>query len=217
MNFVWSLTKWRDYETCPLMFHNKHILKNFIDTPGPAMARGRDVHKMFEESVKHGVVLSQEFATWEPVVEIFEGRKDVFTEFKFGLDKQLQHTGFFSDTVWIRAALDVLVSDQKNPLLVDYKTGKFRDYHKSDAEFYAACTIKAYNFGKITAQYWYVDNPQSSFGMDVSMKDAPSLLMRWASLFQSAEMAIEQGRIPANDGAQCRWCQVKTCSNYRGR
>lgn len=216
MNFVWSITKWRDYEQCPLMFHNKHILKNFQDRPGPAMARGRDVHKAFEEGVKHGANLPREFAQWEPALDAFEGRKDVFTEYKFGLDKYLCHTNFFSDVVWIRFVLDLFVTDRKNPLIVDYKTGRAKDLHRSDAEFYAAAAIKAYDFPTLNVQYWYIDNPERSFAKQVDLTEAPSIMMRWAQLFQSAEHKIEAGEVPAEKGEQCKWCQVKTCHNYRG-
>lgn len=209
MNFVWSLSKWRDYETCPTMFHHKHILKEHVDKPSPAVERGREVHKAFENAVKHGVALPKEFVSWDDVLSHFDGRKDVFTEFKFGLDKELDHTNFFSDNVWVRGALDLFVASH-NVLVVDYKTGKYKDQHKSDAEFYGAMTGCAYRqFKSVEVQYWYIDNPQVSFSKKVA--DCEDIMSRWAQLFKSAETIMDSGQYTVQQGPHCRWCTNYKC------
>lgn len=211
---VWSLTKWRDYESCPRMFHAKHCTKDWQDTPSPAIARGRDAHKAFEQAVKFELPLPPEFASFETVIEHFSGRDDVMTEYKLGLDTQLAKCGFFDSNVFIRVVFDLFIP-RKKALIVDYKTGKARDEHRSDAEFYGACAGTAYKFDEIHVQYWYLDNPPKSFSLPV--EDPPGVMARWKQLFNAAQANLDAGKIPAMEGPQCRWCQVTSCEHFRGR
>lgn len=217
MSFVWSITKWRDYETCPLMAYNKHVLKNFEDRPSPALDRGRKVHKAFEESVKHNIALPTELAAWDDALEPFDGRRDVFTEYKFGLNRALLRTGFFDNDVWIRFVLDVFVPATQNPLAIDYKTGRYKDNHRSDAEFYGAAVSVAYTFPRVPVQYWYIDNPSSSFEKVVDLPEAQNIMSRWRQLFEAAELKLLGEYLPeAEKGMGCKYCQVKTCQHYQG-
>lgn len=207
------------------MCYHKHVLKNFVDKPSPAIERGRKIHKAFEERVRFGARLPTNLVTgsriddlssWESAAAAFDDRPTVMTEFKCGLNKDLLHTKFFDSDVWIRLVLDVFDTGVKNPLVVDYKTGRYSAHHESDAEFYGAAVCLSYNFARLPVQYWYIDNPVNSFEEVVTKEEARPLMERWRELFQAAEMAMDQHRVPAVEGKQCNWCQVADCVNYRG-
>jgi len=210
---VWSISKWRDFESCRAMFKAKHITKTWVDAPSPALENGRRVHKAFEEAVKYGVQLPPEFVSFEPALEVFEGRRDVLTEYKFGLTRDMTHCEFFAEDVWIRGALDLFVAKRDNPLFIDYKTGRRKQEHESDCEFYGAAVSAAYRFPRIVGQYWYVDDPKQSFARVVD--DGAPIMERWAALFDAAQGMIDQDKMPPDPGPQCRWCGFAGCPHNR--
>lgn len=48
---AWSYSRFSDYKRCPFMFAHKHLLKMKDPNPGPALIRGREIHKVAELAV----------------------------------------------------------------------------------------------------------------------------------------------------------------------
>ena len=219
--FVWGLSKFRDFETCPAMFHAKYITKEWIDTPNSAMERGSWVDKQLEDAVKYDLMLPNELAGLQPFVDAccaMKGQAGVFVtpQLKLGLSVNYQRVDYFKgDRLRARAMFDLSIEDNGKFKLIDYKTGKYKPFHLGDAEFYGAmCHV---GLGSLSTEvaYLYVDEPHNCFSHQVT--DAPLVLANWYKKFEYADKQVAAGNIPANSCNACAWCGNYKCPKNRNQ
>ena len=218
---VWGISKWRDFETCPAMYHAKYITKEWKDTPNGAMERGRRVHKAFEDAIKYELKLPAEFEAHQPTVDGLVAMKlngaTVVPEFKFGVSANYGRVDYFDgDRLRVRCGLDVYVLDGKRrALIIDWKTGKPKQDHRQDAEFYGACVHTTLGSLATDVLYYYVDEPSANFLIPIT--DATAELSNWWQKFDYADKLIASGNIPANTCNACSWCGAFKCPRNKNR
>lgn len=219
---VWSISKWRDWQSCPAMFHAKHVSKQWKDFPSPQMERGRTIHARLEEGVKYDIPLE---TGDEPALAPFEDVRAAFVamrnagvtvrpEYKIGISRGFELVDFFRGAdLRVRLAYDVYVNDGSKVLVVDYKTGKYKPEHQEDAVFYGAAAQCLSNL-PTTVQYYYVDFPEMSFS--TAVVGGKKLLSHWWQRFDAADRNhaadSEPNQVP---GPQCKWCGALACPKNR--
>ena len=218
---VWGISKWRDFEQCPAMYHAKYVTKEWKESPNDAMLRGQAVHKDFEDAIKYELKLRDEFAAHQSMVDNLVSMKlkgsTVVPEFKFGLSVNYQRVDYFKgERLRVRCGLDVYVlDDRRQALIIDWKTGKPKQEHRQDAEFYGSCAhVGLGNLGT-SVMYHYVDDPNASFM--VKIEDATAHLSNWWQKFDYADKMIASGSIPAVSCNACAWCGAFKCPRNRNK
>ena len=129
----WSHTAIETYEQCPRKYYHKFIAKDIVEKPSQAMLDGRRDHDALEKRLKDGVALPEHLAQQEPlcrsIISAKQGAK-LYTELKMGLTRELEPCAFFDKTgkVNARSALDVGIHKDEKFALMDWKTGKKKEF-----------------------------------------------------------------------------------------
>lgn len=159
---AWSYSRYKDHVQCPRYAHWKHILKKPQRPPGPAMQRGRDIHKDAEDFVRGAV------RRLPPTLKIFAGqfselrKKKAIAEGKWAVTRKWQVTEYFNmAAAWLRVVLDAHYCPTRTlARVIDYKTGRMYDDYGDQLELYAATGFAHYpNADECETQIWYLDQP----------------------------------------------------------
>lgn len=133
-----SYSRFNTYKSCPRKFKLQYIDKSFPDdSDNPNFVRGNRVHGQLEAYVmwlNSGKItekprMCQEAMNAIPIIDkVYEAYTSVLPEQQLALDENWRKTGWYSKTTYLRAILDVIAFAPNRGLILDYKTGKVRDY-----------------------------------------------------------------------------------------
>lgn len=151
---------------CPARAKFKYILNIRGDEDTTASDRGTEIHELAEVWLK-----SKKLLQLAPIFDHF--RKDFLALRKLGA--LAEHPLSFSENwepagnwdgdgnddeeSWLRMKLDVFAHVNKRAaLVVDFKTGKVRDYHELQTGLYALAVFIAYpKVEEVFTELWYID------------------------------------------------------------
>lgn len=143
MSFIaLSWSRLSDYNQCPLKFKLKYIDKSakFKEDEGssPHLVRGSNVHKALENYVvqkqSNGalevkITSLPEVEATKPFVDRFlDGYTVVIPETQIAIDKNWNRVEWFSKDAYYRVIMDLIALRKTDWAIIDYKTGKMRDY-----------------------------------------------------------------------------------------
>jgi len=153
MSFSHSSIK--TYEQCPLKYKLSRIDK-LKEEAGPAAERGKDIHYAFEQALVSLPVLHEDFEFWyDYVTELRE--KNVQAELTFGITKDWEPCDFNYANVWLRGIFDAIYITEDTAHILDWKTGKSRDYSEQ-LKLYAAIAFALYpSIKQVTTEVCYID------------------------------------------------------------
>lgn len=133
-----SYSRISDYETCPRKFHAKYISKTYPDdSNNPAFAKGNKIHKDLELcglAIQKGQPIpdniSDEARNALPMLRsIISDFEVVLFEQQIAVDHNMRRTSWFDNSsTYQRVIVDLLAIRGTEALLVDWKSGKVRDY-----------------------------------------------------------------------------------------
>lgn len=133
-----SFSRLSTYQGCARKFRLQYLDKAFPDdSDNPNFVRGNRVHGQLETYVmwknagetfeKPNMCAEAQRAI--PIIEaIYASYTSVLPEQKLCLDKNWNKVGWFAKNAYLRAILDLIAFKPGRGLIVDYKTGKVRDY-----------------------------------------------------------------------------------------
>ena len=218
---TWSYSSATTFEKCPKQYHHLYVLKDVKnDSNSEVLLYGNAVHKAAEMFMRHGEPLPEKFSQFQPTLErLAQIPGDKYCEYKVGLTRDLKPTGFFSDDVWWRGAIDLLVIDNEKKLatVIDYKTGKSSQY--ADTRQLSLLSVAVFkHFPEIeTIKAGLVflvckDLVREHYGVDM----VDDLFEEWSALTKRMDAAHESGTFNAVPNFSCRFCPVKSCA-HNGR
>lgn len=205
-----------DFQQCPRKFHSTRILKKFPFVETEATRFGKRVHSNLENYIKAGTPMDEDISHLQQVGEAIRKKAGrIYTEVRLASDWNLNSTGYFDPDVWMRAQADVLIVNNEEGELIDWKTGsdKYPDTFQLDiaaslafARFPSLQTVIGklvfLKGGSITQERYYREDVQ---GM-------------WSEI-QRRGAAIEQARAlnqwPEKQGPLCPWCPDTECQFWR--
>lgn len=211
---VWGISKWRDFEECPMKYYAKYITKEWVETPNDAMVRGSKMHKALEEAVKYELKLTGDLTRFQGFIDGVLAMRGVgaavVPEMKVGMAIDFRRCDYFDgDRLRVRCAYDLYVNKDQNTNVVDYKSGKAKAHHREDAEFYGAVAATGLGGITTTVQYLYFDSPAESFQLKIT--DPAATLSNFWQKFEYADKQVASGNIPVCPGRQCTWCGAVKC------
>jgi hypothetical protein len=208
---AWSYSRYADYRRCPFYFAYKHLLR-IKDPPGPAMARGRDIHKegeVYLSAKRAPKKVPDSYANFRTEMEQLRGMNPS-VEQQWGFTSKWEPTGWFGNDTWARVVLDVsVVYPDATADVIDHKTGKKYGSNDEQMELFGLATFKKFaemNLQHVTTRLWYLD-VQPSDGNEViaefKASEVPALEKDWN---KRVRPMFADKKFPPRPNDKCRWC-----------
>lgn len=194
----------KTYEDCPLKYKLTRIDK-LQEPTGDAAQRGKDIHTEFENALDLQQKLGDAFTYWDDYIAelILKGAK---SEVQFAITKDWARTDFLAANAWLRGIYDVLWIDGSSAHVLDWKTGKERDYG-DQLQLYATIIMSEHpDVDVVTTEICYIDANKRKNSETFTRNDHAKL-KQWVT-WRIAK--IEKDDIyapkPSNN---CRWCHFR--------
>ena len=213
---AWSHSVLESFETCSWRHYLVKVSKEVSDPPGEAMARGRQVHTLFEKRIKTHAPLPGSLVQHEPLVQRLEtlaiGGK-IEAETQMALDQSYATTTWFAKNVWVRAITDVSVFKKDKAFVGDWKTGKRKDMATSQLKLSAAVLFAQKPWlNEIRNSFIWLDEPDPKLRlttMTYNRPEAPSLWREFLPRVARLEAAHAENLWPKRPSGLCkRHCPV---------
>lgn len=169
-----SYSRLSTYQNCPRKFKLQYLDKAFPDdSDNPNFVRGNRVHGQLEAYVMwlnsgksvEKPPMCQEALNAVPLVDaVYASYTTVLPEQQLCLDKNWKKIGWFDKRAYLRAILDVVAYKPGKGLIMDYKTGKVRDYDTYGGQLHLnAAMLFAIEpeMMEIDVAYLFVDHKQT--------------------------------------------------------
>lgn len=176
-----SWSRLSDYHQCPLKFKLKYLEKHHLfkeeSTSSPHLVRGSNVHKALEnyviQSTSNGelevkITSLPEVEATKPFVDRFlTNYTTVIPETQIAINRNWERVEWFSKDAYYRAILDLIALRPSDVAIIDYKTGKMRDYDggpsgKGQLHLSGAISLHLWpDIPEVSTTYAYVDHRQT--------------------------------------------------------
>jgi hypothetical protein len=183
-----------------------------LDEPkGEPLLRGIAIHQEAEDYLNHKMArvpaslkkLRTEFRKLRD--------KDAVPEEQWGLTRDWEETGYFSNDVWLRMKIDSRdVINHKTLRLVDFKTGKIREGYEEQLELEAVAAFSIFDINTVRTELWYVDHGEV-LGRDDSrftfkLDDYGRLMKLWEGRIKAM---LNDTRYTPTPNYTCQWCHFR--------
>lgn len=218
-DFRWSFSQWETYNGCPAKWKYQSVLKLPRQPPGPAAARGLQIHETVENYIKG------QSPVFHPAVKpkyksIFDQFKDHpngdrHCELKIGLTEDWTLVGGFRGTTWCSMVLDAVrvggdpyVAKSFNEPCVawvaEWKSGKPKETHGEQRKMYALGALVRWSYvDEVHVTTYYLEDTE----VPQRLKVTPSAESKLKDLWKSR---VDQMRGDAycapKPGMHCNWC-----------
>ena len=162
------------YQNCPRKFKLQYLDKAFPDdSNNPNFVRGNRVHGQLEnyvmwlnadQSFEKPAMCTEAQNVIALINNVYESYTSVLPEQQLCLDKNWDKTGWFAKNAYLRAILDVIAFKPGKGLILDYKTGRVRDYDQYGGQLHLnAAMLFAVEpeIMEIDVAYLFVDHKQT--------------------------------------------------------
>jgi len=217
-----SHSRLNDYQTCPLKFRLKYIDKLPIFSidmdKAPHLVRGSNIHEALEKYVIKRSAGQKEIRVSMPEViktipfidKLYAAFSQIDPEAQIAVDKNWNPCDWFGAEAYYRAIFDCICrsKDGKSVLIVDWKTGKVRDYTTLDGYgqlALAACIALSLfpNCEEVSTMYVYVD-----WGKTVHKTYKRDRLEELRAHYDAQSVNVNADEeFPAKSNQFCKWCE----------
>jgi len=212
MALAHSYSSVKDYEGCARRYHEVRILKNFKSQDTQATLYGTAVHKAFEDYIKDGTPLPEQFAQFQPFVEPLAAVDgEIRCEDKMAIRADFSPCGFFDKDVWFRGIPDYLAINKsgKTARVADYKTGKSSKYaDTAQLELMAAMVMMHHpEVDTVKGALLFVV-ANDIIKAQYTRAQLPTILSKWAGRAGAIEAAVDAGVWNARPSGLCKFCPL---------
>jgi len=202
--FSWSYSRWSCFHSCKAKYKYQFIDK-IPQPPSPAMERGKEIHSKGEMFIK-GKIRGMPPAYKHFAQELRSIKKyGAEAEESWAVTSEWKRCEWFSNIAWCRSKTDahLYVPEEKEVVVIDFKTGRQYPSHKDQAELYSLKGLLFYPEANVaTVEFWYLDSGDLRT-YEYNRKAVKPLTTRWNR--RADEMTREKKFAP-NPGSACRWC-----------
>ena len=205
----WSFSQWETYNSCPAKWKFKSVLKVPGKPPGPAAARGLEIHASIEEYCKSGILSNLHGAVNQKYLPVFEELRnhengDVYYEKKLGFDADWSRSAVREERTRLIAILDaVRYGNDGKARVYEWKSGKPKDTHPDQRKLYAVVAGVHFNAEQVDVTTYYVEDTAPPQRISVSQSGVEKLKALWDDRIQ--QMQRDEFCAP-RPGVHCNWC-----------
>lgn len=194
----------KTYEQCPYKYKLTRI-EHKHEPAGDAAERGKAIHSEFEQALVSLPMLSPDRAYWYDYLgKLIE--KKTQSEVEFAITRNWQPCSFKAAEAWIRGIYDAFYIDGRQAHVLDWKTGKERDYTEQ-LKLYATIILASYPMvDTVTTEICYIDLNKRTPYPEYTRQQFDDL-KQWLT---DRVIKIENDDIfaPKPDYG-CRWCHFR--------
>jgi hypothetical protein len=219
-NFRWSFSQWESYNQCPQKWNFASRMKLPRQPPGPAAARGLEIHDSVEKYILGADASELHSAVHKKYIPVFDALRnhpngERYTEKKMAFDSEWFLTAPTSKFAACIAVLDaVRVGGDRYGENVDedlgvvriyeWKSGKPKDTHVDQRRLYAMFGWRAWIASRVEATTFYLED--TSPPQKLVMKDQGGY-NRMRVLWEGRIHEMRTNEICApRPGFYCRFC-----------
>lgn len=215
---IWSYSGMKNFQGCPLRYHEVNVLKNypFVDTPQTIY--GKQVHSAIEDYFVNGVVLPNEHQKFSKTVEMvsrINGEKHC--ELKLAVNRDQDPCEFFDKNAWVRGVVDLLIisEDGMKAIIIDWKTGSNRYPDNQQLELmFLLVRSKFPNIRYFDCYLVFLAHGVRTHSI-YTLRDTGDCWDYWESQYQLLSDAFESNSFLPKPSPLCGWCPVVTCKFQR--
>lgn len=215
----WSFSQWETYNSCPARWYYKSVMKLPTAPPGPAAARGLEMHDRADKYI------SQQIDDLEPPSQKFGSKRAVLIsdKYKAVLDQFRNHENgdrhaekrMFFDDDWhltggpkneLTRCIMVLDAARfaKGVLHIgEWKSGSPKETHTDQRKLYALGGLRRWLCDEVHVTTYYFEDTAPPERLTVKATAEDKLRALWKGRVE--QMQNDQIRAP-KPGDACRWC-----------
>lgn len=216
-SFAWSFSRLKNYETCPLKYHEVDVLKNFREDESEQLKWGNHVHKTLAAVLLGQQTLPKEMEAYQKWIDrVNKLPGELHVEQKYAIDREFVPTGYFAPNVWFRGIGDVVKIAGTRGAILDWKTGAIK-VDSVQLMLTAQCLFSHYpQLQKVhTGFIWLQDDVTTT--EEYTREDLAECWLGLYGRVDSLENATKTNNFPPKPSGLCRkWCPVTTCK-YHGK
>lgn len=203
-----SYSAYDAFHKCGAKFKFKYLDKLVeVRANDDAARRGTDMHKSLEDYV-NGTTNEWPASIpvqWRPYVNAVRALPQKFTEYRFAVNREFEVRPW--DGAWLVGVFDVVAIAKGGLLVIDWKTGKHRVEHGTQAELYALLALLGEpDTEEVTVEFVYLDHPQQLVVPHVyGRADTPRLMKLWSDRFNVIENTVAE-KMLEKPSPLCGWC-----------
>lgn len=226
--FRWSFSAWERYDGCAFNYKLRYIERLPSSPPGPAAARGLDLHdrveKYITEQNRNPNIMQYGDPTkrfgdkkaariHDKYIPIIEGYKehpngDRHCEKQMAFDSQWYLTGFTTKYSACKAVLDAVkftIHDDglKELDIGEWKSGSPKERHADQRKLYALFGLKGWLADKVNVTTYYLEHDIKPVRLSVTPDNWDKLVALWEA--RRGQMQSDKIFAP-KPGDHCNWC-----------
>jgi hypothetical protein len=217
--FAWSYSQLKNFETCPKRYYHYNVAKDVVEPQSAALTEGNDLHKAFENRIKHKQELPLGMGQYENMLARIVGLPGVvYAEQKLAMNANFAPTTWFGKDVWLRTILDCTYINEAGVTAAtfDWKTGKpAQDLTQMQL---AAATLFCHQpkLERVKVSLVFVNHNKTEPGEFVR-EDLPEIWSEILPRVKQVESARAAQEYPPKPSGLCkRYCAVVSCP-YHGK
>lgn len=213
--FRWSFSQWETYQACPAKWNFGSRLKLPRKPPGPAAARGLEIHDSVEKYICGGppeALHPAVKAKYIPILDEFRNHPngDRHTEKKLAFDSEWYLTGTTTKWAACIGVLDAVRFIRPHAVNIgvlhvgEWKSGKPKDTHVDQRKLYAMFGMKAWLADEVYVTTYYLEDtgPPQRLALK-SMSGFETLKTLWN---ERIHMMQRDEICAPKPSYQCNWC-----------
>jgi CRISPR/Cas system-associated exonuclease Cas4 (RecB family) len=214
----WSYSGLKDYSNCPKQYHEVKVLKRFSKRPTQEMLYGTQVHTALENYVKDGSPLAKNYERYKKQLDPLREMDGIkYPEHRMAITYDKEPCTFGAKNYWARGIADLLVVDDDQGFIVDYKTGSNKYPDPKQLQLMALMAFAHFpELQHIKAGLLFVAHEH----FVTSEYTREKIDEYWQDFYWELErmrLSHENGSWQANPTPLCGWCPVHTCEYHKER
>lgn len=213
--FRWSFSQWESYQSCPQRWRFQSVLRLPRRPPGPAAARGLDIHATVEAYIKGAPRTALHPAVSEKYIPILDAYRhhpngDRHTEKKLAFDSEWYLCPPTSKNAACVAVLDAVRFIKPHHTTTgvleigEWKSGKPKDTHGDQRKLYAMFGMRAWLADEVRVTTYYLEDTGPPQRLVVNSQGGfEKLKALWVDRIRT----MQRDEICApRPGIYCNWC-----------
>lgn len=214
----WSFSSLKDFINCPKQYYEVKVKQNFVKKVTEQMLYGTEVHKALEDYVRDGTPLAKNYQRFQPMLDVLRATPGThYPEHKMALSLERKPVEFDSTDYWVRGIVDLLVVNDSQAYIIDYKTGSNRYPDPKQLKLMALMTFAHFESVEYIKGGLLFVAHNSFVPEEYARDDIDGLWAVFEPEIARLEQAFSLDKWPAKPTPLCGWCPVKSCQFYKER